>query len=71
MQDNQFLNVHEAAAFLRLAPGTLYNKCSAGKLRYYKPTHGRVLFKKSDLLEMIEGSAIASNDEVAALAAAR
>ena len=47
------LNLKEAAAFLRIQPGTLYQWCCKKLIRYYKPNNGRLLFKRRDLEEFV------------------
>lgn len=71
MQNDELLSVKEAALFLKRSPANLYNLCWKGKLRRYRPGGRLVLFKKSELMEWVEASAIPSNDEVAAEAARR
>lgn len=48
------LDVAEAAAYLHLKRGYVYQLCSKGKLAYTKPTGGRLLFLRSDLDALIE-----------------
>jgi len=69
--NDEFLTVKQAAAYLKRTPGNIYNLIWAGKLRCYKPGGRRVLFKRAELQEWVEGSAVASNDEIAAQAASR
>lgn len=54
-----WLTVEDAAAYLCVKPGTIYNwKCS-GKIKAYKiggATHGAVRFLKEDLDAVVKGS---------------
>ena len=43
------LNLKEAAEFLRIKPGTLYQWCCKKIIPYYKMNGGRLLFKLEDL----------------------
>ena len=45
---SELLNVQEAAAYIRLAPRTLYNYASVGLLRSYKIGF-KLAFRKEDL----------------------
>jgi excisionase family DNA binding protein len=48
-----FLTVDQAAEYLNLSKATIYKKCSAGLLPYYKG--GKKLhFKKSELTKILE-----------------
>lgn len=68
---DEYLNVEEAAAFLKRSPANLYNLCWKGQLRHYKPGGRLVLFKRSELQAWIENAAVPSNAEIEAEAARR
>jgi excisionase family DNA binding protein len=52
-KEPDFMTVEQAAEFLNLSKATVYKKCSAGLLPYYKG--GKKLhFKKSELTKILE-----------------
>jgi excisionase family DNA binding protein len=60
--ENDFLNVTQAARLLNLAEATVYEKTSLKKIRHYKKGK-RILFKRSDLIEWMETGTIDAVDE--------
>jgi len=52
-KDTEFLDVNEAANFLRLKKSTLYQLVFKRGIPYYKKTK-ILLFKKSELIEWVE-----------------
>jgi excisionase family DNA binding protein len=50
------LNVQQAAEFLNLKPSYIYNLVFYGKLRAYKPSGKKLLFKVSDLEKYAYGN---------------
>lgn len=71
MSFDGFLNVQEAATYLKRTPGSVYNLIFQKRIPYYKPNGGRVLFKKEELQAWVESSAIATEETIAAQAARR
>lgn len=69
--NDEYLNVQQAAAFLKRSRGNIYNLVSAGKLPHFKPGGKSVLFRRAELEQWIENSRVPSNDEIAAQAASR
>jgi excisionase family DNA binding protein len=68
--DSEFLGIVEAATFLKISKGALYNKLSRGELPRYKPGK-KVFFKREDLVAYIESARVPSNAEIEAEAATR
>ena len=50
-----YCGAQEAARYMDMPLGTLRQMVSKGKIKYYKPTGGRVYFRYSDLDEFMEG----------------
>ena len=50
-----YCGAQEAAKYMNMPLGTLRQMVSKGKIKYYKPTGGRVYFRYSDLDEFMEG----------------
>jgi len=50
-----YCGAQEAARYMNMPLGTLRQMVSKGKIKYYKPTGGRVYFRYSDLDEFMEG----------------
>jgi len=48
------MNVNEAARYLKIAPGTLKNKCYKNEVPHHKPA-GQFYFYKSELDAWIRG----------------
>ena len=49
MTETHYLTEHEAAAFLRLAPGTLQNRRGTGTGPAFLKLGARVVYKREDL----------------------
>ena len=49
-----FIDVNQAAEFLKTKPGTIYQQVHKKIIPFHKPG-GRVLFKKSELAEWVRG----------------
>ena len=62
-KDIEFLNVNEAANFLRLKKSTLYQLVFKRGIPFYKKTK-ILLFKKSELIEWVEQKRVSSLIEV-------
>ena len=50
-----YCGAQEASRYMDMPLGTLRQMVSKGKIKYYKPTGGRVYFRYSDLDEFMEG----------------
>lgn len=50
--EEQFLNTKEAAAFLQISVGKIYQLTMKKAIPFYKPG-GKLYFKKSELIEYI------------------
>lgn len=50
--EEQFLNTKEAAAFLQISVGKIYQLTMKKAIPFYKP-EGKLYFKKSELIEYI------------------
>jgi len=62
-KDIEFLDVNEAASFLRLKKSTLYQLVFKRGIPHYKKTK-RLLFKKSELIEWVQQKRVSSLFEV-------
>jgi hypothetical protein len=49
-----YLLLKEAAAFARLSVPTIFRLAAAGKLRLLKPSEGRTLVSRRELMKLIE-----------------
>ncbi len=56
MTNDTFLNVDEAAAFLKTTPKYVRKLAFERRLPVYRPLGGRLFFKKSELEELFENS---------------
>ena len=50
-----YCGAQEAARYMNMPLGTLRQMVSKGKIKFYKPTGGKVYFRYSDLDEFMEG----------------
>lgn len=64
-----FLSVPEAAQFLKISAGAVYNKIYKKELPYFKPGGKKVLFKLADLQSYVEAARVPSSAEIEAEAA--
>jgi excisionase family DNA binding protein len=62
--DDDPMAVEQAADFLGLSKGYLYQLISKGKIPYYKPLKGRVYFTRRDLRGFVCRSRVAADYEV-------
>ena len=49
MENTYPLTIEDAAAYTHLSKGYLYQLCWYGKISHYKPSGGRIFFKREDL----------------------
>ena len=68
--DSGFLGIVEAASFLKISVGSLYNKIYQRQIPYFKPGK-KCFFKLEDLRAYIEAGRVPSNAEIEADAATR
>ncbi|AZI26339.1 DNA-binding protein [Pedobacter sp. G11] len=61
--DTELLNVHEAAAFLKISVPAIYTKVSRREIPVSKPGR-RLYFSKSKLKEWISASKLKTQDEL-------
>jgi len=66
----EFIGVKDAASFLDITPGSLYNLKFQGAIPSYKPNGKKLLFKTSELQAFVEAGRIPSNSEIESTAAA-
>lgn len=59
-----FLTAKEAADFLGITPKYIYQLTHQHLIPYYAPMGRRILFKRSELLDMIENSRVSTNAEL-------
>jgi excisionase family DNA binding protein len=64
----QTYDINEAAAFLKLAPGSVYNLCAAGKLAHFKPGGRRIIFTRADLEAYLFRNRVPSSAELSNMA---
>lgn len=60
----EFLNVDEAAMFLKLSKSSLYKMTHDRKIRYSKPSGKIIYFRKSDLLEYLNKNVLLSKEDL-------
>lgn len=54
MEFSPFLTMKDAALYLKCSESTIQKLSASGRIPKYKPTNGRVYFKKEDLNRFIE-----------------
>ena len=64
INNDEFLNVKEACAFLKISESCLYKLTSSKSIRYYKPHNKLIYFLKSDLIEWLSSTEIKSNRQI-------
>lgn len=52
---NQFMDFRECCDYLKLRPSTLYKLTRRGKIKSYKPNHGRLYYIKSEVDSYVRG----------------
>ncbi len=62
-QSSEFLNIDEAAEYLKLKKSYIYNLVYKNLIPFYKPTGKKLLFNKAELIEWIKRSRIESIEE--------
>jgi excisionase family DNA binding protein len=64
IEKSNFLNVQEAACFLKTTPAYLYKMVWKRAIPYYKPNGGRLLFSAEELRRFVEASRRSSASEL-------
>jgi excisionase family DNA binding protein len=55
---DKMLTLKEAAQYIRMGKSTLYQCANCGKIRFYKPPAGQMLFNVEDLDAWLDASEI-------------
>lgn len=63
MEQQNFIDIVEAAAFLSTTRNYMYKLVAARAVPYYSPGGRKLLFKRSELQEYVERSRVATKDE--------
>ncbi|MFD0751289.1 helix-turn-helix domain-containing protein [Mucilaginibacter calamicampi] len=58
------LTVDEACSFMGMSKSTLYKMSSSNVIPLYKPTGGRIYFKRDDILEYMQQNRVKSQKEI-------
>ena len=64
LQESNFLTTKEAAQYLKLSKGSLYQLMHKHQIGYYKPNGKMVYFLKSDLDNWITSTRVSSTFEI-------
>jgi|GEM_PF-2049700 len=64
----QILDAKGASKYLDISLSHLYRLTNERRIRYYKPSGGRIYFKRSDLVEYATSMNVSTRDEIKALA---
>jgi len=64
VQDNRPLGVKEAADFTGYSPKYIYKLVHLGMIPYFKPTGGRIWFKREDLEKFMFRGRVAADFEL-------
>lgn len=59
-----YMTIPVAAEYLNVPVGTLRQYVSKNTIRYYKPSGGKVFFKRQDLDEFMMSGLVPSNDDI-------
>lgn len=57
--DDEFIDMNGAISFTKISRSGIYRLIRDKRINYYQPTGGKLLFKKSELRKLIEGSKVA------------
>lgn len=60
----KFMNAQEAAEYLGVSKSQIYKLTSERRIPHYKPTMGKVYFRKEELDEFIENSRVGTRTEI-------
>ena len=52
--DDEILNFKEVKKLLKVSSSFLYKKTAKGKIPCYRPTKGKLFFKKNEVLEWLK-----------------
>lgn len=61
---NDVIDIKEASAFLKISKGTLYAWVAKGIIPYYKPSGGKLFFRRSELEKWIDRSMVEADNGV-------
>ena len=64
MLSKGYMSIPAAAEYMDIPVGTLRQYVSKNMLRYYKPSGGRVFFKRQDLDEFMMAGLVPSNQDI-------
>lgn len=64
MLSQGYMSIPAAAEYMDIPVGTLRQYVSKNMLRYYKPSGGRVFFKRQDLDEFMMSGVVPSNQDI-------
>lgn len=64
MTEKTFMSIEEAAAYLGFKKESLYNKCARKQIPYYKPSNGKLFFRREELDKWIAAGRVATNAEI-------
>ena len=64
MTDQKPMNIFEAAAFTGLKPSYIYKLIHLRKIPHYKPTGGRVYFKRGELEQFVFRGKVSASYEM-------
>lgn len=53
--ENEILNFNEVRALLKVSKSTLYKLSSSNSIPHFKPTKGKLFFRRKDILTWITG----------------
>jgi excisionase family DNA binding protein len=62
--EKEMLTTDEAAEFMGVSKSTVYKMSHSHSIPLYKPTGGRVYFKKEDILSYLQQNRIMSQEEI-------
>lgn len=66
--ERTFMTAKEAAEYLGFSVNSLYNKCYRKQIPHYKPSAGKLYFKKEELDEWIQSGRVATDAEIIQMA---
>jgi excisionase family DNA binding protein len=64
MLSQGYMSIPVAAEYMDIPVGTLRQYVSKNMIRYYKPSGGRVFFKRQDLDEFMMSGVVPSNQDI-------
>ncbi len=67
IKEKEFLNFKEILELLGVSRSTLYKLSASGKIPHYKPTGGKLFFKRTEVLDWVKKRVVdnaTNNDEL-------